>query len=308
MTAGRIDGWVARRRLRPLLRGVYLIGPVVTPHAYEMAAALAYAPNAALSHHSATYLSEILPYPAQPGLIDVTVTGRRPGRHPDIRLHRRAKLAPHELREREHIPVTAVPRTLIDLAGCCSPTELEAAVAEAFALRLTNRTQLLNTVRAAPGTRGAARLRALLHGERRTARTRSRPERELLTRIRAAGLPEPEVNVRVGGWEVDLFWRDVGLVVEVDAYATHSSPRAFERDRRKAAELEDLGLTVRRVTAAQIGDQPGLTLARIERAVVILPGSAAQPDGAIRSNSISSANLDGGGEATAQTKALKLKN
>ena len=40
------------------------------------------------------------------------------------------------------------------------------------------------------------------------------------------------------------------LVVEVDGYSTHSSPWAFERDRRKSAELEDLGLRVHRVRVA----------------------------------------------------------
>ena len=56
-------------------------------------------------------------------------------------------------------------------------------------------------------------------------------------------------------------------MVEIDAYATHSSPRAFERDRRKSAELEDLGLTVRRVSDQQIRDQTVLTVTRIRRAL-----------------------------------------
>jgi len=53
VTTGQIDGWVARGKVHPLYRGVYLVGPVIPPHAHEMAAVLAHAPNAALSHDSA---------------------------------------------------------------------------------------------------------------------------------------------------------------------------------------------------------------------------------------------------------------
>ena len=85
--------------------------------------------------------------------------------------------------------------------------------------------------------------------------------------LRDAGLPEPETNVRVGRWEVDFLWREAGFVLEVDAYSTHSSPWAFERDRRKSAELEDLGLIVHRVTPRQLGLNPIPTIARVRRAV-----------------------------------------
>jgi very-short-patch-repair endonuclease len=40
-----------------------------------------------------------------------------------------------------------------------------------------------------------------------------------------------------------------GLVVEVDGYATHSSPTAFERDRRKDADLSESGVRVQRFSA-----------------------------------------------------------
>jgi very-short-patch-repair endonuclease len=97
--------------------------------------------------------------------------------------------------------------------------------------------------------------------------TRSAPERKLLVAIRRAQLPEPETNAGIGRWEVDMYWPDHGLVVEVDGYAAHSSPWAFERDRRKAAELEDRGLYVRRVSALQVRDQLDLVVARIRNAL-----------------------------------------
>ena len=106
-----------------------------------------------------------------------------------------------------------------------------------------------------------ARIGALLdHGPRLS---RSPPERRLLRAIRDAGLPEPETNVMVGRWEVDFLWRDAGLAVEVDAYSTHSSPRAFERDRRKDADLAARGLMVQRFSADRVRDELEYVLAWI---------------------------------------------
>lgn len=220
-----------------------------------------------MSHQSATYLYELLPYPAQPGPIHVTVTARRPGAHEGIHLHRTTTLLPHELRERDGIPVTAPLRTLLDLAGYCPEAELERAVAEAFALRLTNRSQLLRAIDAARGRRGVARLRALVDGDRRPKRSRSAPERKLLGALRAAALSEPLTNHRIGRWEVDLYWPAQGLVVEVDGYAAHSSTRAFERDRRKDAELAEIGLTIQRFSAARVNDELDASVAWIRRAL-----------------------------------------
>jgi very-short-patch-repair endonuclease len=59
-------------------------------------------------------------------------------------------------------------------------------------------------------------------------------------------------GVKVGRWEVDFLWQEAGLVVEVDDYSTHSSPRSFERDRRKDAQLRARGLTVQRFTSHQV--------------------------------------------------------
>lgn len=85
--------------------------------------------------------------------------------------------------------------------------------------------------------------------------------------MRKARLPQPEVNVRVGAYEVDFLWRDERLVVEVDGFAFHSSQRDFERDRRRDAELAARGLTVIRVTWRQIVDEPEAMLVRIARAL-----------------------------------------
>jgi hypothetical protein len=71
LTAG-IDGGAIKRRVRAgrlhsVHRGVYLVGHTVPPRgAREMAAVLACGDGAIVSHRSAAYLWQLLPYPANP--------------------------------------------------------------------------------------------------------------------------------------------------------------------------------------------------------------------------------------------------
>ncbi len=263
MTARRVDGLVRRGEVQRLYEGVYLFGPRGSPHTTRMAAVLACGPSAWLSHDSATVLYGLIRPPTRRAPVHVTITGPHRGRHPGIRLHRTEFLGPGEPRLREGVPVTSPERTLIDFAAS-RPFQVETAVSEAFAVGLTDHRRLFRALATTPGRRGVGRLRLLLETPRGPARTRSGHERRLLRMIRDAGLPEPEINTKIGPWEVDLLWRSHGVVIEVDDYATHSSPRAFERDRRKSAELEDRGLTVRRITPEQLAN-PELTVARIRR-------------------------------------------
>jgi very-short-patch-repair endonuclease len=71
-----------------------------------------------------------------------------------------------------------------------------------------------------------------------------------------AGLPRPEVNAVVAGYEVDFVWRRQSLIVETDGAATHLTPSAFDEDRRKDAALQIAGYRVVRFTWGQVTDDP----------------------------------------------------
>jgi very-short-patch-repair endonuclease len=253
LSRGQIARELTNGRIHRMHRGIYLLGPMLSQRARELAAVLACAPGAALSHRSAAFQWKLLPYPDEPHEIDVSVVGRNP-RHPGIRVHRVGALKRREICVRDAIAVTAPARTILDLAGISGARELEQAVAEAFALRRTSRKELVATIGRHPHRPGVPALRALLEAGPQPARTRSPAEERLLVLVRRAGLPEPEVNARLGRWEVDFLWRKERVVVEVDGYASHSSPQAFERDRRKTAELQDAGYLVRRVSANMVRD------------------------------------------------------
>jgi len=53
------------------------------------------------------------------------------------------------------------------------------------------------------------------------------------------------------------------LVVEVDGYTFHATRGAFERDRRRDAELQAAGCRVVRVTWRQIVDEPEALVASV---------------------------------------------
>jgi very-short-patch-repair endonuclease len=98
--------------------------------------------------------------------------------------------------------------------------------------------------------------------------TDSAPEETLHGLMRAAGLPEPQTQVRVLDYVLDFFWPELGLAVEVDAYGTHGSPARFETDRlRDARLLTEMGIIVIRITRTMIEERPLEALAIVTRAI-----------------------------------------
>ena len=88
--------------------------------------------------------------------------------------------------------------------------------------------------------------------------TRPELERRFLRLCRRHGLPKPEVNVRVGSFEIDFLWRDRSVVVETDGYRFHRGRVAFESDRARDAELKLLGYDVLRFTHRQVAWEASL--------------------------------------------------
>ncbi len=71
------------------------------------------------------------------------------------------------------------------------------------------------------------RSQALLDRETGTLLTRSPAERELTTLLRAPTFRRLKSNVWLEGYEVDFFWPEHRLVVELDGFQFHSTgPRS----------------------------------------------------------------------------------
>ena len=248
-------------RLYVLHPGIYAVGHrAVSVAARDMAAVLACGPGALLSHRAAGSRWRLRPS-ARPG-IDVTVPRRR-GEREGIELHV-GLVPPDERTMRDGIPVTTVPRTLLDLAAVLRPDQLERAIEQAELLRLTDPLSLPVVLQRYPGRRGTATLRRLLAGAQLGATvTRSTLEERFLAFVADIGLPRPEVNAWLrldGEWiEVDCLWRAERVALELDGHRVHGTRAAFERDRSRDRLLHVEGWTPVRITWRQLArDASGL--------------------------------------------------
>jgi very-short-patch-repair endonuclease len=114
-----------------------------------------------------------------------------------------------------------------------------------------------------PRRRGCGKLRAILDTAAGPALTRSEAEARFLALLRKAAVPRPRTNAVVSGLEVDFFWPDRGVVVEVDGFAFHSHRGAFEDDRQRDALLAGEDLTVLRFTWRQVVNESEKVVARL---------------------------------------------
>jgi very-short-patch-repair endonuclease len=82
------------------------------------------------------------------------------------------------------------------------------------------------------------------------------------------GLPRPEVNVHVEGYECDFVWREQRLIVETDGAAAHAGERRRARDLERDAELVAAGWRVIRVTYERLAREPERVVEQIARALM----------------------------------------
>jgi very-short-patch-repair endonuclease len=245
--AGMSQPTVSRRakagRLHAVHRAVYAVGH--TKLSFEgrcMAAVLALGEGAAISHRSAAALWRMLP--PQDGPIEITVPGdggreKREG----IEVHRSCTLIAGISILRNGIRLTKAARTLQDLQRVASAETYRSAVRRALDLRLISSEQL--------GSEDEL--------------TRSELERVFRSLCRRHRLPQPEVNARVGPYEVDFLWRDRRLIVETDGFRHHGHRDAFESDRAKDACLQSEGFRVLRFTYRQVTDASADVAASLRR-------------------------------------------
>jgi very-short-patch-repair endonuclease len=244
---GAVDHRVVTERLHVVHPGVYSAGHrALATDARRMAAVLAAGPGAVASHRTAGAIWEL----KSSEYLEVTAVSER--RRPGIHVHR-SRLPPDETRTVRGIPVTTVPRTLLDLATVLPHHQLERAVNEAEVRGLRDRLSLGDLVARYPGRRGTRPINSILERLRSGLTiTHSELENRFLSFVRATGLPPPRVNANLHGFECDCVWPDRRLVVELDGHAVHGTTIGFERDRARDRALNADGWRTVRVTWRQL--------------------------------------------------------
>jgi predicted transcriptional regulator of viral defense system len=252
---------IRRGSLHRIHRGVYsVVPPPLSREARWMAAVLACGEGAVLSHGAAAALWGIRA--AAPWIVDVTSARRRGYSQSGIEVHRATRITPADRETRLGIPVTALPRTIVDLATQVPFGALEYAIHRAEArrkLRLADLHRLLLRLGPAAGTGPVRTILSRPH-HHLDARTRGPKELRFLEILRAFDVPDPRVNEwlavdnAAGGLEVDFHWPDVRLVVEIDERASHETLRALRNDPERDAALRRAGWHPLRVGEDELDD------------------------------------------------------
>ena len=272
---GAIEDRLARSRLHRIHAGVYAAGHRVLGHrGIWMAAVLACGNGAVLSHRAAGQLWQLLDW-TDPSL-DVT-RSRNFRTRPGITAHR-SSLAADERGIVDGIPVTSVPRTILDLAGVLERRQLERAINEAEVRKLDDRLSVPDLLARHPGRRGTAVLRAVL-ADLSAGRGTTANEFEALFAdlVDDHGLPMPrfnaELSIRGRFIRPDAVWDRERVIVELDGRAAHGTAAAFEADRERDRILLLEGWRIVRVTWLQLRDAPK-AVARDLRELLGLPATS----------------------------------
>lgn len=266
---GAITRRLQNGRLELVHRGVYRLPHTAElPLGAETAALLACGDAAVLSHHTAATLWELRPGVARP--VHVTIPGDRGcPKSAGVKVHRSITLNSRDIRMREGLPVTSPARTLLDVAPTLTDRDIEQLLDEGlFVRRIVTLTEVRELLARAGSHPGRSRLARVAGNHTRSTRTDSPPEETMFGLIRAAGMPEPQLQATVLGYRLDFFWPALRLAVEVDAYGTHGSRARFEADRRRDARLlTEAGIVVLRLTGVSLEDRPLEAVALVARAI-----------------------------------------
>lgn len=253
---------VAAGRLHRLYHGVYAVGHTdLSLQGRCLAAVLASGPRSLLSHYSASWLWGLTPTGPVP--IHVTTPVQRAGRG-SIRLHRSRTLTSADRALREMIPVTSVARVLLDQAALVDERRLKKLLKRAEERKLFDLVAAHDVLERNRGHRGRKPFTRALALYEPPPFTRSEFELLFYEAVLAAGLPTPRVNYNVAGMELDVYWPEHSLAVELDLYETHGTRESFEEDRIRRERLLLAGVSVTNVTGPRFEREAGEVLRNVQ--------------------------------------------
>jgi hypothetical protein len=219
-------------------RGVYRVGHrAPSIEARYLAAVLAAGEGAVLSGRAAAHLLGLVKGAAPVAEI-ITRTERR---IEGVKTHRSRLLDACDATIVRGIPVTTVPRTLVDIAAGLPVDALARACHEAGVRYDTSPAAVEAVLARRPTSPGARKLRRVIHGDVHV--NLSKLEARFLEVLRERGLPLPITNRPAGGRRVDCRWPEHRLTVELDGYQFHNSRHSWEQIAVASAKRERVATT-----------------------------------------------------------------
>lgn len=263
LLAAGVSGDGVKRRCRHGLlhrvhNGVYLVGHrAPSTEARYLAAVLACGEGAALSGAAAAHLFGLsrgaTPAPEVSAVAKHRVEG--------VITHRVRRLDRRDVSTYRGIPITTVPRTVVDLAAGLRLDDLARTCHEAQVRHHLTQPHVEATLARRLNVPGAGKLRAIFDGD--VPVTLSKLERAFLTQLHHAALPLPEVNRRVDARYIDCRWPGRRLTIELDGYRYHHTRHAWEQDRRREREARARGDEFRRYTYGDVCEDRALMLGEL---------------------------------------------
>jgi very-short-patch-repair endonuclease len=240
LTGGEIEGWIRRGELIRTRPRVYAVGYVRTDLLARVWEAILYAgPGAYLTGTSGAYQRGLVDYP--PSAVKVA-TPRRCASLPGIIV---LQARPGERELVNGVPVAPVPELMLEMAAEGDFNLVRKALSSLEFRRELDIAALLAAC--GHGRRGARLLRRALHRRLpQLAYCRSPLEVAFLLWLEANHLTLPKFNVHLHGILVDVLWKDLGLVIELDGGGNHGTAYQKRRDADYMATLRGHGLSVDR--------------------------------------------------------------
>jgi hypothetical protein len=227
-------------------------------------------PGAAVSHQTAALLHGLSLLGPPPDVLTITRppgAGSRSGK-PGVRVHSAALPAEH-VGGRLGVPVTTVPRTVIDLARALDFRAGVVVADSALQQKLTSTKELAAVIAACPrwrGVRTATQVVGFADG-------RAESPLESLARVafHDCGLPPPELQAVVTAAgefiaRVDFMWKQFQTVAEADGAAKYQDKSRASYEFRRDARLRDAGLEVVHFTWKDITTDADAVASSIRRA------------------------------------------
>ena len=242
-----------RQRLHVVYRGVYAVGHRhLDRNGRLMAAVLACGPGAVLSHLNAAALWGLARFRTRTDVTTRTRVRSRPG----FVAHRSRTLTNADRTVLNGLPLTTPSRTLLDLASVLAVSQLRSAYEEADRLGLLQLPDLIAQCDRNPGRPGTGHLRRWASEAAAPTPGATELERLVIKVCDEHGLPRPETNVTIAGYEADNLWPESRVIAEADSFEFHRSRAVFERDRRRDIKHRLAGYTVVRLTHRRLTYEP----------------------------------------------------
>jgi very-short-patch-repair endonuclease len=232
--------------LHRLYEEVWAVGHAnVSPLGHLIAALLSCGPRSFLSHRTAAALHGLRQVNVK--AIEVTVIAGNAPRRTGLILHRTRTA--EEPRTRGHLRFSSVPRMLIEVAASETDRELERLITQAVRKRLLDVAAVERALDRHARRPGVGRLKQALGAYRPQPDRTSQLERAFdAWLLRHPEIPEPLRNVHIDGWEIDCWWPEQKVALELDGRPYHVSVKDMERDRIKDTKLQLTGIRPMRVT------------------------------------------------------------